>query len=103
MATTLFIVKVIENMYDEVQFDRPMAVPAELTMEEGVAIALAASDFFTAQAIEDGAGCAVIFDSNKFAREVVEMAKVLKGWFKDDFDAAGIAAELKELGIRRCA
>ena len=101
MATT-FIVKIIENMYDQVKFDSPMGVPAELTMEEGVAIALAASDFYTVLELHDEAGCEVVFGSNAFALKVVTMAKALKAWYKDDFDAAAIAAELRELGIRRC-
>ena len=101
MATT-FIVKVIENMYDEVKFDKPMAAPAEMTMDEGVTIALAASDFYTVLQVHEEQGCDVVLGSNPFALEVVAMAKVLKGWFKEDFDAVAIAAELRELALRRC-
>jgi hypothetical protein len=90
------IVKIIKDMYDNNNDpnsrleDSSVNNDDVLTLQEGVILALAASDFFT----NNVAGCDVVYDSNPFAMCVVEMAKQWKKEYGHKFDAKASAAAL---------
>ena len=95
------IVKIIKDMYDNNNDpnsrldDSSVNNDDVLTLQEGVILALAASDFFTIQTLQDNAaGCDVVYDSNPFAMCVVEMAKQWKKEYGHKFDAKASAAAL---------
>ena len=72
----------IVAMFGELNDDERLAAlpcpAAELTAEEAVGVALAASDYYTMLQLHDGDGCDVVYGSHDFAMTALTLVKHIK-------------------------